>query len=203
MNNIRKDIVEFLNRPQVTTSTVDYLKSCFELEEGEDINRIDEWLDGFISSLFYRPINKALILCGPHGIGKTLFAQELLFHNKFFSDTRMAYKDTPDVYNHWLVDMSDFDTKYMSKVVNSDGFVINSVQHKINKRLANVIYTTNSIRTELIRKNYIVIRVKSIDIHRFMAIDKYMLWIEIYNNFLSMHSVSQVFNQGDINDFFR
>lgn len=178
MSNKRKEIVEALNKPLSTTDLYEQLKLCINLDSKfeQDINCIDEWFYEVISSLFYKVNMKSLILCGKQGIGKTEFVRNLLPQKKWFSE---ASPDKANVYESFILDCSEWENKDIKFVLSSEQFVVQDNPVFANKRLANLVYTTN-INIPAGRRG-IVLYIESIDWIKYNSIDKEKLWIEIYN----------------------
>lgn len=195
MSNKRKEIVEALNKPMLTTDLYEELKLCINLNSvfEQNINCIDDWFYGVISSLFYQVNNKSLILCGKQGIGKTEFVRNLLPQKKWFSE---ASPDKANVYESFILDCSEWENKDISFVLSSEQFIIQENPVCANKRLANLVYTTN-INIPVGRRG-IALYIESIDWIRYNSIDKEKLWIEIYNKNFG----TEILTQKEIDSYF-
>ena len=201
--NIRKEIIMALNKPRTTEDLYTELKSCLILSDNfqQDIDDIDEWFFGIIKSLFYRPSDKCLALVAEQNIGKTEFFRRLLPSSKWVADYSF-YPDL-DLEYHSLVSVVE-NFKDINNILKSDGFTVKHDMLRgvvVNKRLTSVAYTTNSIMPE--RKQIIRLILKDIDKHKYNAIPKDLLWIEIYHRFLELHGISNCFTQEDIDNYFK
>lgn len=208
MNSTRKEIVSLLNSKQQTTDLFETMKSCINLDlskhNPKDIDNIDEWFYDCIKSLFFRPSGKSLILIGKQQIGKSTFVRNLLFEPLRYS--YFSYDNIPNLHLTWIADVED--AKTLKDIINTDGFIINSNDRypygiKVDKRLCNPVHTAQYLHYSLIeRKKHIVIYIESIDIPKFLSIDKRLMWIEIYNKFLNNNGIFDLFSQNEIDNFY-
>lgn len=188
----RQEIIDILSNRQDSQfdSLYQRMINCieFELKPEQDVY---QWFENCIASLFYKPNHTALCFVGKQAIGKTEFFRRLFPQEKWYSDTRAPYGYVPDLYNHFCVDLTDFESKYLVDTVTNDGFIINQVAQKSDKRLASVCYTSNFLRDNLrSRKCLNVCYIKRIDWIGFNSINKLDLWKEIYADFCSKHKIN-------------
>lgn len=186
MTNLREHIIATINNPldNVLFDNYDLMKSCISVEDKEDIDIIDLWFKGIVSSLFYNPNKYLLVLRTEKVHNISQFFQLILPQKEWYNDSSY-YSLYPNVYQSLIVDMSDFSRKEAKDIVKSDGFVINNVTRKSDKRLASICYTCERHHDSLYgRKNIIVLHVKGIDWDKLMSIDKKLLWTEIYHKFI-------------------
>lgn len=201
MNNLRKEIIQYLNEPLVTTDLYDQLKCCLILDERyeQDINSIDDFFIDSIKSLFYRPSNYGLVLQGPSGIGKTEFFKLLLPNENWFSPRE------DQIYEKFLIDCTDAGNRIFNKTIASDGFNLVHTGGKttVVKRLANMVFTSNRTDRWPSKERLTVLYLKDIDRYRFNIISKECLWIEIYHRFLEKYGIFKVLSDDDVNQYFR
>lgn len=183
--DIRKQIIEYLDQPFEEQCSYNKLKYCIFPEQKEwkslsDLNewkdQLDNWFKGVIESLYYRPNHYCLVLEGKNNIGKMKFFQMLRPEQliKFGLWSGKIYYD--------LILFIEF-VKSNLELPNKDEFNIigsgNILDTEINKRLASYCSTTNKWRFPK-RKNYIVLKIESIDFELYNSIDKTNLWREIF-----------------------
>jgi hypothetical protein len=194
--NLRKEIVERLNQPQISTNARDQFKSCFEYENSETHKLWDEWFESCMLTLFYRPQQKGLLICGKQGIGKTHMLRNFLPEKHWYGPTE---------YNHFVTEFEDhINPAVFKETIASDGFrIVHTPRLSAEKRLTNPVYTCNVVPKELQKKERILyMYISSIDWGLFNVIDKNLLWNEIFHAFLQKHGIYNIFLQDDINSVF-
>lgn len=190
-----------LNQPLKSTNLYQELKSCLILDESKqsDIEDLDEWFMGCMTSLFYRPKNKILVLISTQGIGKSTFIRDLTPKREWIGYDYSSFS----LEKHLIVDMSEHSITDAKKVMSTDQFRI-PYSTKVEKRLSSVIYTSNWVNPELTsRRRSIVLYLKDIDKMKFNNINKEHLWIEIYHQFLESHSIGSLFTREEIDEYFK
>lgn len=192
--NTRKEIVEALNKPQTSTTVIDQFKMCFEYENSEDHKIWDEWFESCMLTLFYRPQQKGLLICGRQGIGKSHMLRHFLPERHWYGNT---------MYEHFVTEMNDYPTDFKEWIA-SDGFrIIHTPSICADKRLANPVYTCSVVPKELQKKERILyMYISSIDWGLFNVINKDLLWNEVFHKFLQKHGIYNIFLQGDIDSVF-
>lgn len=198
MDNIRKNIIQQLDKtPSMQqdwylTDLVSCLNTVSE-QCGEKHKMLNMWFKGVIESLYYRPNKYVLVLEGKGGIGKSEFFRHLLPENVYFkySDSYYAHEIKKYAYNCLLIDLV-FE-KHMLNIPTEENFIVEPFcgtsdvpgerrYASTNKRLASYCSTTNKWQYPP-RKNFIVLKLESINQELFNSIDKLQLWIEIFNKF--------------------
>lgn len=205
MDNIRQQIIQQLDKPVEYFSLYYELKSCLEytnVQQGDFTNtdsKIDMWFQGIIESLYYRPNKYVLVLEASQNIGKSSFFRSLFpdIMKKYYYEDSFLGLATEDIYSTIIMNL-EFTKKYLNMPM-EENFIVNDfdayeasmtqmgyeIGGKIissDKRLASYCSTTNKWQHPP-RKNFIVLKLESINQELFNSIDKLQLWIEIFNKF--------------------
>jgi predicted P-loop ATPase len=171
-----------------TTGNIDLLKRSLILQDGQDINVLDEWLEGVVNSFYYRPNHKFLVLEGPQGIGKSVWVSELAPWSGWFMDffspslDKRALYDIP-IINYEVNTKNDF--KVLSALAASDCFEVRlpyTDRPVATKRLSSFIVTTNDTWVFKSQRQ-IVLKILAVAHAVFNNVDKRQLWVELFNKY--------------------
>jgi len=202
---MRKEIVTLLSQTPTQTGLIDELLSCIETTGNKE--SIEQWLRGFVYSLFYKPNNIMLVLKGEKGIGMGYFLKYLMPVDEWATDNMIWPRQIDSVVYNKMVAMIRLefraDIKVMNKAVLSDYFkVSDELPPEVDKRLASfcsIVYD-NILPKE--GKFILQLEVLSVDIEKFKQINKLELWREIFAKYypmkerlpLSQESISKLFD---------
>lgn len=185
---IREEIIKYLDKQVEKYSLYYQLKSCIEYtncvqHDGRNTDTlIDDWFKGVIDSLYYRPNHFALVLKGnnqgdffrdllPEPIPRLIAGCTNIKYLSVYTPLIIEYefeKTTLDI-----VMQDNFDVLYQS------GF---DTLPSAVKRLSSYCSITNTWPYPP-RKSFIILDVVDINQELYNSIDKYLLWIEIFNKF--------------------
>lgn len=170
----RETIIRDLDRTVKTGSLYDDLKSCI-ITHGKLNDRIDQWFEGMINSLYYKPNKLALVLEG-NEVYNTAFFSGLLYDRSLYSEFDFG----KPIYENLIIDL-EFDKTNMS-YPSRDNFTVIFGEYPCDKRLASYCSTASKWVYPK-RNDFIVIPVIEINWNLYNSIDKRELWIEIFNKF--------------------
>ncbi len=177
---LRQEILKTIAHQPRSIDLYDKLKSCLIVDGDLNHDGIDTWFKGAIQSLFYNPNHYCLVIEGADEIENRRF-----FRNIFPIDIQAV--NASYLYNSFIFNI-DFERKVDQDLVEKDNFIIfednlkNMVDPSCDKRLCSYCSTTDKW-TYPPRKNFFIIKVKSIDFYTYDSIPKLDLWIEIFNRF--------------------
>lgn len=177
-DTLKRDLIKsYFNQP-FTEDNYDLLKECFNQP---DIDKIDDWFNGVIGSLFWKPNTKLLVLCGKQATGKTSFLKELLPQRLVGTLFVQTSKLSDEIKFECLIaDCTFFENKKSLSVITKQDFIITGLD--LNKRLVSYATTCNDWSFSP-RKSIIVINMDNFNMEKFWRIDKEQLWRQIYKNF--------------------
>lgn len=187
---IRKKIIYDLDKPVEYFHLYYKFKTCIKFEDGvttDSFGRnldtlIDDWFDGVIHSLFYRTNRKVLILVKQDCDDCFQFLSEMMYNKELFLS--IALRETKSIYSSLICEYTF--TKNSLNIASEDNFVVNDSKDSypiVDKRLCSYCNAVSKwVYPE--RKNFIVLKVKSIDFDTFSSINKLDLWIEIFKKFM-------------------
>ena len=199
-----------LYKPELEHNAIKELLDCFECENAvidDNGNRnimpdfhtyfLPRWLCGVVSSAHDTYSLLILVLCGKQGVGKSEFFINILPDDlKKYCATSKLDRDKDDeilmtqkliLYDDEFGGKSKFDEKKLKSLSSSQFFSVRKSygrNHEDLKRLAVLGGTTNEevvINDITGNRRIIPISIKSFDIERFKAIDKDLLWAEVYH----------------------
>lgn len=193
--NIRTEFIAYLESIKHDGNHYEKLKSCLILEGKKDINTLDEWFEGFIKSLFYKPNEELLFIFGKQNIGKTEFLRRLLpeRYKLLYKEQSPNSIDSGSMSNNLLIVTDDFyiGRKEMSRLkslVSSHNFKTRGKyglsDFAISKRLCSFAVTSNVPPKDNtgIRRT-ISLCVKGINQELYNSIDKSKLFAELLEKF--------------------
>lgn len=138
-------------------------------------NVVDEWFSGVIKSLFYRPNQKLLVLCGNNA--------EKIIENILPPDISKLYTlenvTTDDILYSTLIYNTYFESKRDFLRIKNHNFVITD---EPDKRLCSYVSTVDKW-TFLPRKDVIVVDVNNVEFEQYLLIDKMSLWRQLYKTY--------------------
>lgn len=180
------------------TSRYKLLKDCLIYKDGSEWD-LDLWFKGIINSLYYRPNKYVLVLEGKYTSVYNMFL------SRMFEPNKCQFIDSGEgsIYDALIICKNFY--KNELNIPMEDNFVVNKEISKLHfeyespedfannlmkvtgfsscdKRLASYCSTTNKWQHPP-RKNFIVLKLESINQELFNSIDKLQLWIEIFNKF--------------------
>lgn len=192
----REEIIRYLDKP-VTADKFYYdnLKDCIRIKFAYDtfdgfltckeIDQfsncfIDNWFKGVIHSLYYRPNHYVLVLSGEN---QGDFFRDLFSQEEMYIDCHANYTTRSEFMYDRLVLELDFFKNTLDIAEKDDFKVIESFPtFYAEKRLSSYCSIVNKWPYPP-RKNFIVLKVESINCELFNSINKHLLWIEIFNKF--------------------
>lgn len=162
----------------------DLMKSCIV---SKDIDKLDEWMEGVVSSLFYRVNHKLLVLHGKH-IGKVLFVESLLG-----ADTQETLMARSKIYQSMIINLDEVKSRgeldETRRLLTNEGFMINDIPGEYascEKRLSSFVTVITNPEKFIGAKRAICIEIEDIFWTRLENINKELLWVDIYNKFKNL-----------------
>lgn len=184
-SNIREKIIELLNKPTFHEySYLDLITSLNTVSEqcGVKSKMLDMWFKGVIESLYYRPNHYVLVLLGNERIGKSEFFRRLLPDKSWL---HQGSGDKMTVFEYPIILFDEGMTKNQLDLCEKDVFLVRKPYTEMavaDKRISSYCCTSNVWRHPQ-RKNYLVLKLESINQELFNSIDKLSLWTEIFHKF--------------------
>lgn len=159
--------------------------------KGKELDNLNEFFEGVIKSLFYKPNSKYLVIVGEQGVGKTEFLRRIFpLEMKALYHEGIADKET--IYSSLICNVEDafLSKKQMSDIkqwVGTNAFMIRkpySEKAEAEKKLTSFSVTTLTDFTDAIeQKRALIVHFDKIDIKAYLDIDKLELWRDMFRLF--------------------
>lgn len=191
---LRQDIISQFNEGYTGAlySPYEDMLGCFTFkgDPAYEVIKLNTWFQGCIESLFYKPNKYCLILKGEQGIGKTKFFKDISPKQNWIGF--MTNMNGIQVLSRsFFMLCLDEELEYYSKVkqmrslCQSQEFVLldDLANHPAtDKRLASYCATVKEWNHP-VAKSDLVIDIESINFQLLAAIDKDLLWSELFHKY--------------------